>query len=143
MPSSESEIPDRLRRRGRAEDPDFSASESLYMRVKEEQILSKGGLSNLEIRFPCQSVNRSKYSEPEDVLIGYNDRGFGVAAFNVGDIPDPYYEGSVEYRLKMSHVPWEENFAHSELQTFKRGKYTPTTKITSQTFKQRSPSDYW
>ncbi len=111
-------------RQGRPEDPVFAPDEWLYMRAAREHI-DTGRLLPAAISFTEQSVNRSKYSEPEWVLIPrYHHCGIG--AFLVRDIPANLASpASVSYAFRPVHVPLEDNYAHSEVRTFRGGVYEP------------------
>lgn len=75
------------------------------------------------ISFRNWSVNRQKYSEPEDVLVpDWPD--WGIAAFRVADIPLSLESASgSRFDFRVEHVPLEENYAHSEIRTYKNGLY--------------------
>ncbi|MCL1468906.1 hypothetical protein [Argonema galeatum] len=122
MSTSNPDRPERMYRAGRPVDPDFSPEENLYFRSKEiptvdERVIPTG------IRFPDFSVNRSKYSEPEDVLIpSYGE--YGILTFKVKDIPAPETTNKTTlYEWKAVHEPTDDNYSHSEVQTFKNGEY--------------------
>lgn len=112
------EIPERLKRRGREADQEFSLGERLFRRVTPRHPLdSEGFVLPPGVPLPDLSVNREKYSEPEDVLIGYPD-AIGVAAAVVGDIPAEI-EG---YEFRAVHDPEEDNYSHTEIRTFRNEK---------------------
>jgi hypothetical protein len=100
-------------RRGRPEDQEFALLEQVYRRCRKDAFDSAGRLEVAAMKFPRQSVNRERYSEPADVLFHpdglYDD--FGVFQFQVQDLPPPigYFAFSVR------HAPEEENFSHSEI----------------------------
>ncbi|MFB2969202.1 hypothetical protein ACE1CD_09545 [Aerosakkonema sp. BLCC-F183] len=123
MSTSNPDRPERMYRAGRPVDPDFSPEEKLYFRYKEMEIV-EGRVMPTGIRFPDFSVNRSKYSEPEDVLIpSYGE--YGILTFKVKDIPAPERTNETTlYEWKAVHEPTEDNYSHSEVQTFKNGMYT-------------------
>ena len=111
-------------RQGRAVDPVFEPTEVLYHRI------AVGGAAGtrpdgFDIRLPEASVNRGKYSLPEDVLYP-NYFHLGVAEFPVSAIPAPLdfkdQQGSTKrYELTIQHDPQEDNYAHSELRAFRDG----------------------
>lgn len=112
------EIPERLRRRGRAAVQEFSSDERLFRRVTPHHPLdSEGFVLPPGVPLPDLSVNREKYSEPEDVLIGHPD-AVGIAAAVVGDIPAEI-DG---YEFLPVHDPQEDNYSHTEIRTFRDGK---------------------
>jgi hypothetical protein len=112
--------PDRMYRSGRSLDQVFDESELLYNRCLAEHIEEERLLATA-IRFPDWSVNRAKYSEPEDVLIpDYLD--WGIAAFEVGNVPKSLTSpapGNVKYDFRVAHDPVEDNYSHSEVRTYK------------------------
>ena len=112
-------IPDEMRRKARPVDPNFSPDEDLYIRF---QNLDGEKINPLDIRYPDQSVNRSKYSQPEWVLLPkFEDWGYG--AFEVRDVPPSITsETNVTHYLAVEHVPLDENYSHSEVRSYKNGK---------------------
>jgi len=112
------ERPDRMFRRGRPEDQEFGREEFLYRRYLSDHWID-GHFSDLGFKFPRQSLNRQKYSEPEDVLLsdeGTNYEGYGVLEFLVCDIPPALQApGTRVFVFFPKHVPRELNYAHSEL----------------------------
>ena len=107
-------------RRGRPVDQEFEPSEQLYRRYKREHWVDNH-FSNTGLRFPDESgpsVNRGKYSEPEDVLFSPSGEfnRWGVLKFRVADIPGPIEDGAgCLYLFSARHVPEDDNYAHSEL----------------------------
>lgn len=116
------EVPRRLLRQGRQPDPRFLPSERLFRRIHPDH-LEGGQVLSAAIPFPDFSVNREKYSIPEDVLLDHT--GFGILAFQVRDVP-PRLDGADdrEFTFKVEHVPEEENYAHSEVRTYCDGERT-------------------
>lgn len=128
--------PQRMMRNGRADDPVFSTDEQLYMRIRHEWIDENYRIKPPFIRFPDQSVNREKYSEPYDVLLPNKDKTppdqvfWGVASITVGNVPcaekkqvENRDKKNQEAQLKFTveHDPVEDNFGHSELRVYKNG----------------------
>jgi hypothetical protein len=108
-----------MHRRGRAEDPVFGPDELLYRRYLQAHWIG-GCFSPLGFKFSDnsgQSVNRQKYSEPEDVQFLEDstfDNDWGVLEFAVRDIPAKLPEdGTPAFAFFPRHVPEELNFAHS------------------------------
>lgn len=113
------EVPERLKRRGRPVDQEFSGDERLFRRVTPHHPTDADGfVLPPGVPLPDLSVNREKYSEPADVLIGYPD-AVGVAAAAVSDIPAEI-EG---FEFRPVHDPEEENYSHTEVRTFQEGKH--------------------
>lgn len=130
MSSSETNRPERMLRRDRPVDDNFDLEEELYYRCQARHVDGQRLLPEA-IRFPNFSVNRSKYSEPEDVLIpSYQD--WGIATFRVRDLPEPEStDEKTEYEWRVVHDPLEDNYAHSEIRTFKNGVYSETLKVST------------
>lgn len=126
-------------RRGRPVDPVFDAEETLYRRCLPGEVQGQR-LLPAAIKFPGWSVNREKYSDPDDVLIP-NYQEYGVAGFRVKDIPESLRSpapGNVLFEFGVEHVPEEDNYAHSEIRTYKDGHYDPSLskKINAQVKKE-------
>lgn len=116
-------------RRGRAADHQFTHDENLYMRCETAHV-ERGRLKSVAgIRFPDQSVNRSRYSKPWDLLVP--DRAFersqnwlflGVIKFAVGAVPETIErDGKVVCEFRVEHDPQENNYAHTELRVYRDG----------------------
>ena len=102
---------------GRPEDQVFSGSELLYRRYLSEHVVD-GKIVDACFPFPSLSVNRSKYSEPQDVL--FSEDGsydvFGVLEFRVEPILVPVPDDSgTRFFFFPWHVPLERNYSHSEV----------------------------
>jgi hypothetical protein len=125
-------------RHGRAEDPDFSPNELLYRRYVQQHWID-GRFAPEGFRFSensGQSVNRQKYSEPDDVLFlndGTYDDDLGILEFAVRDIPVRLPENdSPAFVFFPKHVPEELNFGHSEVWCDKEertGRYVEPNKV--------------
>jgi len=111
-------LPKEMRRNGRPLDPHFQPTESLFIRLRGQ---SRTEASPNDIRLPIQSANRSKYSKPEWILLpSYED--CSVGAIKVRHVPVGMTSpGNVRFDLKVKHVPEDDNYAHSEIQTYKNG----------------------
>ena len=70
------------------------------------------------VPFPDLSVNRGKYSEPSDVLIGYPS-AVGVATARVEDIP----ESIDDFEFRPVHDPEPDNYSHAEIRAFRDGEH--------------------
>lgn len=86
------------------------------------------------IDFPAMSVNRGKYSQPEDVRLAIrkvdpNWDSWGIAEFVVGDVPFEPDDNTksdnltYEWTWRMAHGPESENYAHTEIRTFRNGTF--------------------
>ncbi|MBW4444358.1 MAG: hypothetical protein KME10_24695 [Plectolyngbya sp. WJT66-NPBG17] len=122
-------------RAGRHVDPEFEDDELLYNRcqalhVAEQRLLPTG------IKFPDWSVNRSKYSEPDDVLIPtYLD--WGIVEFQVDSVPKKLESlGNVVFEFKVEHDPVDDNYSHSEVRTYKEGIHHKNVEVNKTVKKQ-------
>ncbi len=116
------QLPEEMYRNNRPEDPDFDAEEVLYFRFAN---LIDGEISLPSIKFPNQSVNRSKYSEPEWVLYSNYPSvvHWGIASFRVREIPERLESnGGIKWEFIPKHVPEEENYSHSEIKPLRNGE---------------------
>ena len=123
-------------RNGRGEDQDFANAELLYRRYIKDHWVDNA-FASAGFKFPRPSVNRQKYSEPEDVIysdVGEFD-GFGVLEFPVEGIPRRLLDGAGKpYIFFPSHTPDENNYSHSEiwcefqLEPGQQGEPSSTTK---------------
>jgi hypothetical protein len=114
-----SEVSSRLLQQGRAPDPEFQPSERLFRRIPPSA-LEDDHPPEASITFPDFSVNREKYSHPEDVLIGYPE--FGILTFQVRDVPARVSIDVRVFTFCVEHDPKEDNYAHSEVRTYCDGK---------------------
>ena len=114
-------------RNGREPVAHFAPDELLYMRVEPDHVNSRGVPMASAFRLPSQSVNRSKYSEPEWVLIP-NYQEWGILSFERQDIPEelrssqPPPDQSAEYRFAVEHDPRDDNYSHSEIRAYRKGR---------------------
>lgn len=112
----------RMSRQDRPIDSDFQTTEFLYRRCVAKDIDPQypDRLYPDQIAFyPNWSVNREKYSEWDDVL--YPDHiDCGVARFRMKDVPARLEsEGGIWFHWEIRHQPLEDNYAHSEVWSFK------------------------
>jgi hypothetical protein len=124
--------------------PFDDADELLYIRIKETDVFGSGVLPAV-VQIPDWSANRARFSEPEDVLIGYP--GFTrVGEFRVGDIPpcvepdppEPGQKRAVAWQFWAEHDPIPENDAHSEVRMRKDGEsYVRNKEPGSKTYKKK------
>jgi hypothetical protein len=119
---NEDPIPQEMLRNGRPIDPIFLPDEALYIRFDqiENEIVHPAC-----IRAPVQSVNRSKYSKPEWVLLAKYPQflKWGYGSFKVSDIPESITSDTgVTHGFKIEHEPLEDNYSHSEVRSYKNGK---------------------
>ncbi|MCF8079573.1 MAG: hypothetical protein K9K88_09860 [Desulfobacterales bacterium] len=118
-------FPKRLETGNRPIDPDFNTEERLFQRFNA-LLEVNGAFYPNSIRFPEFSVNREKYSRPEDVLLPDFD-DLGIAAYRVGDIPGPLKTPgggtNTTYTFGPVHDPIPGNYSHSEVRTYLNGVY--------------------
>lgn len=116
-----------------APDPEFEDSERLFRRIHPEHFM-EGVLADAFLPFPSFSVNREKYSQPEDVIRDHPT--FGIAAFAVGDIP-PELEGEPgqAFRFGVEHAPLPDNYAHSEVHSYQNGAKAKPSRIVRKRFR--------
>ncbi len=115
-------------REGRPVDPRFEPSEKLYRRCRADHIVG-GRILPQEFRSPDFSVNRGKYSEPEDALIPPYQRCV-ISSFQVKDVPSRILSsGGAEFDFRVAHDPEEDNYSHSEVRTYKNGRFDPKLKV--------------
>lgn len=130
MPEYPETYPQRLRINGRGLDNTFEPDERLYVRLmnidQETNQLDFG-----DIRCPDQSVNRGKYSIPQDVLWCksqyLNDSGYGF--FSVKQVPTSLKDGTgqvvyffVEHDPIKEDDKYLENYSHSEVRAYQNGE---------------------
>jgi len=115
-------------------DPEFEASERLFRRLHPDHFVS-GVVTDAFLPFPSFSVNREKYSHPEDVLREHPH--YGIAAFAVGDIPEKLdAEPGQVFRFGVEHVPLAGNYAHSEAHSFLEGVKAEPPRIVRKRFRE-------
>jgi hypothetical protein len=116
----------------RLPDNEFEPSERLFRRFSPLSY-SEGELAVDAIRFPDMSVNREKYSKPEQVLEPAWPT-WGILAFEVEEVPSPICSDDGDtYEFRVQHVPTWDNDAHSEVRCYhgdqhvSKGKRIPAT----------------
>lgn len=101
--------------------------------------MNHGRLDASLIRFPDQSVNRQKYSKPQDVLLpeAGNEKSkewiyWGVFNFPVHTVlPSIEASGEVICTFRVEHDPVEHNYAHSEIRAYRQGQRIVDKKLIS------------
>ena len=59
------------------------------------------------------------------MLIASYER-FGIVSFQVKDVPPRIFSGgATEFEFGVTHDPEEDNYSHSEVRTYKNGKFDP------------------
>ncbi len=115
----------RVHRGAKPEDQDFHPSEKLFRRYKEKDLVlgRPTPLSGLQFRDDSgHSVNRGKYSEPQDVLEpdccnGMRRDDCVVLTILVSDVPDSLVceVTGRSYSFRPKHTPEDHCYAHSEI----------------------------
>ena len=103
--------------------PQFEPGEHLYRRYDPLHHRRGDRLLPAALQSFPLSVNRGRFSQPEDVLFPDNF-GWGIASFKVMDVPEWLAPESGEpdrYDFRVTHAPEEDNYAHSEVCSFKNG----------------------
>ena len=108
-------------------DNNFTPAERLFLRLNPvgwvPEVASQQKIPLNEVRFPDFSVNREKYSRPEDVLRP-NWPDYGIASFRVMDVPESlvHEQTGHQFDFRVEHVPEPDNYAHSEVRTYEGGQ---------------------
>ena len=132
MSTSAGNRPPRMYAAGRPAIQDFWPEERLYFRVCRTDAAGRpcetaGKLNIGAIRAKNQSVNRSRFSKPEDVLIPPTDRPeadfsqWGFASVAVQDLPVQLRsipDSNPSYSYRPVHDPLPDNYAHSEIRAY-------------------------
>jgi hypothetical protein len=140
VPTSPPKRPNRMLRNGRVEDQVFGDAENLYRRYSKEHWVGDTFVS-AGFKFPRPSVNREKYSQPEDVVYSDDGKftGWGVLEFRVENIPQRLVDGAGRpYLFFPWHTPEEDNYAHSEIwceSESQRGQHADPSSQTKKRFR--------
>jgi hypothetical protein len=116
-PISVPELPERLKRNGRAADQEFAAAEKLFRRYTKLHYVD-GQFTGIGLNLESPpSTNREKYSEPADVLFSPTNQyaGWGVLSLAVQDITITLPTDQARYSFSPKHMPLEDNYAHAEI----------------------------
>ena len=115
-------------------DPEFEASERLFRRIHPSHLID-GLVAEAFLPFPAFSVNREKYSRPEEVLQGHSS--FGIAAFRVVDIPERLQDpNGTTYWFGVEHRPEPDNYSHSEVHSYLEGESREPSKTVRKQFRE-------
>jgi hypothetical protein len=104
-------------------DPYFLPDENLYLRVNPDHANPDPQLKAMlgSVNFPNFSVNRGKYSVPEDVL--KPKPTWWIVSFQVKDIPTNLKtEDGRNFQFAPVHLPEPDNDAHSEVRSNLEGE---------------------
>jgi len=124
----------------RPADSEIPPDEWLYHRVRHQKVDGDRVLP-AAVRLPSCSVNRAKYSDPEDVIVPQRPECNGVAEVQAGNMPEPITRPQgPSFHFQTADCPREGNDAHAEIR-LRRGAdpYSPRLKIPS-TIKSRARS---
>lgn len=125
--------PERLRPLGKAIDSKFDPNEELYLRFLQVSPIT-GRPDFGEIRCPDLSVNRSKYSAPEDVLWSSFTylMHWGIGSLRVHQATFDLFGGDgIVIKFLVEHDPvlgseeFPENYSHCEVRAYKLGVRRP------------------
>ncbi len=132
----QNDYPERLWRENRSIDSNFDPNEKLYRRFPSHWFnREQNRVLPPAFSLPNCSVNREKYSQPQDVLLHrascptHNCLNWGVASFQVNDIPPHISSSEGNYNLGVVHDPCEYNYSHSEIRAYHHGQDNETTNI--------------
>jgi len=117
-------------RNGRPFNPQFEPGEALYRMFRPEAVEADRLLAAFIPFDAAMSVNRSKYSEPGDILsvLRLKYAHWGVVRFRVSDVPTRMEsEAGVLFEWFVEHAPEEDNYAHSEVRTFRNRIHSKTS----------------
>jgi len=130
------ELADRLKRLDRGDRslvPVFEGSELIYHRLPPTAF-KNGVITDHGIKSPRWSVNRGSFADEWDTLIKIDQSGYqglylnyAVVSFAASDLPPEMKSGDDAdqleqrdtFRFKLEHDPYDKNYAHSEVRTFK------------------------
>ena len=112
-------------RNGRAEDQNFENDELLYRRYLREHFV---GNQLIDAYFPFPiSLNRQKYSQPQDVIFseaGSFD-GWGVLEFRVDQVSLQMTHADAQFFFFPKHAPEENNYSHTETRCSRTAEHIP------------------
>lgn len=112
------DFPPELAQGTRQPDQDFDGNEQLFRRFPPDY----GSDPDVDaVELPDISVCRGKYSRPEHVLCSSHNAyaGWGVLQFRVKDVPRSIkYAGYDACHSRVVHVPFQRNYAHTEIRLF-------------------------
>ena len=108
-----------MRQFDRLPDPQFDPQERLFRRFRPED-MDGNSLAVDAIELPDMSVNREKYGPPEWLLLDEAFESWGVASFEVQDIPaEITHLGVIHFTYQVEHRPLRNNYPHSEVRAYK------------------------
>lgn len=112
--------PTQLYQNSRGPDNQFGTDEKLYIRF--QGIDEAGRVDEVDIKFPNQSTNREKHSQPHWVLCSMSCPEFltwGFGFFLVRQVPASLQtEGGKKRFFRVEHKPVMYNYSHSEVRMY-------------------------
>lgn len=117
-------------------DEPIPPSEELYRSISPLDATDGEAVLESAVDLPATSVNRSKYSRPEDVLTAMRPNDTGVAMVRVRDLPAPMTSPSGQtWEFVADDDPTTINNAHAEIRVKRRGQSYEGMKPSSKVFK--------
>ena len=119
----------------RSPDEPIPEDEPLYRSVAKEDIDPNLGVLAHSIEMAACSLNRSRYSAPDDVLSASRPKENGILEVTPGDLPPPIPRNdAVPYEFFAADDPIEGNDAHCEIRIRRSGsaynaKHKPSADI--------------
>jgi hypothetical protein len=110
-------VPEHLLRNGRPEDQTFAADELLFRRYIQEHFYNNK-IVDASFSFPGPSVNREKFSQPEDALFSEEGlfEGWGILEFPVRSVTVRLEDGQgIGFVFFPKHAPLDDNYSHTEI----------------------------
>jgi hypothetical protein len=105
----------------RSPETTIPADEALYRSVEKDHVDEHGVLA-AAVEMPACSFNRSKYSNPEDVIVSSRPKENGVLEITPRELPPPVPRASGEpYEFFAADDPIDGNDAHCEVRIRRTG----------------------
>ena len=136
---------ERVHKNKRPVDIDFDPEELLYRRMSEKDFVEGEPFASA-LQFGAttgHSVNRGRYSEPQDVLepdccAGGIREGFLVVSFQVREIPEKLdTDDGRKFYFRMKHDPEETCYPHSAIWCNQQGDISANYEEPPRTIKNR------
>jgi hypothetical protein len=105
----------------RTRDNEIPSDEALYRSVAKDEVDEHGALA-AAVEMPACSFNRSKYSEPEEVIVASRPTQNGILEITPAELPPPVPRTSGEpYEFFAADDPIAANQAHCEVRIRRTG----------------------
>jgi hypothetical protein len=106
----------------RPPDPTIPEDEVLYRSIAKEHVVEGIGVLAAGVEMPACSFNRSRYSEPEDVIVASRPRENGIVEIKPVDLPPPVPRAdAAPYEFLATDDPIDANDAHCEIRLRRTG----------------------